>query len=122
MERKVGSIAPLVSELAHFCQLHEAGEGRGAVDGMLAHLRKDWADLPAVELPAVSGRDRDSEELALIIIGDVGEVAEILLARDDADRTLAWARPGALRGGGRGARLKKPRPSPGRAPSPVPAA
>jgi hypothetical protein len=91
MERKVAWMTPLVSELAHLCQLHEAGDPDAAA-GMLAHLREDWTDVPAVELPAVSDRERDAEELALIIVGDVGEVAEILLARDDAERTLGWAR------------------------------
>jgi hypothetical protein len=92
VERTVAWVTPLVSELQHFCQRHEEGERGGAAAGMLAHLRHDWADLPVVDLPPVIDRDRDAEELALIIIRDVGEVADILLAGDVGEARLGWAR------------------------------
>lgn len=93
MERTVGWMTPLVSELQHFCQRHEEGKRGGAGAGMLAHLRQDWADVPAAELPPPGDDERDPEELALMIVRDVGEVADILLgAGDDVDQRLGWSR------------------------------
>jgi hypothetical protein len=91
VERTVGWMTPLVSELQQFCQRHEEVDD-GAADGMLEHLRHDWADIPVVNLPPIPDDDRDPEELALMIIRDVGEVAEILLAADDVEGRLAWSR------------------------------
>jgi len=92
VERNVGWITPLVSELQHFCERHEEDDRGNAAAGMLAHLRRDWADVPVLSLPPVTGSDRDPEELALVIIHDVGEVAEILLAAGDLDERLGWSR------------------------------
>jgi hypothetical protein len=92
VERKVGWMTPLVSGLQHFCERHEEGAGAGAAAGLLAHLRNDWAEVPVVNLPAVTGDVRDPEELALVIVRDVGEVAAVLLDASDSDETLGWAR------------------------------
>jgi hypothetical protein len=91
MERTVGWMTPLVSELQQFCQHHEEGDRAGAAAGMLAHLRHDWADVPVVSLPPVTGEVRDPEELALVIVRDVGEVAGVLLDSADSEQSLGWA-------------------------------
>ena len=92
VRRTVAWITPLVSELQSFCQHHEEGRGYCAAVGMLEHLRHDWVGVPDMVLPAPEYEDRDREELALMIVRDVGEVAAILLPDDLAEARLAWAR------------------------------
>jgi hypothetical protein len=89
---RVSWITPLVTELQCFCQRHEEGDAGGAAAAMLAHLHHDWIDIPLLNLPPVVDEDRDPEELAMLIVSDVGEVAEILSATDDPRERLAFAR------------------------------
>jgi hypothetical protein len=85
-------MGPLVMELQCFCQRHEEGDHGGAAAGMLAHLRHDWGEVPIADLPPGEDQDRSLEELALMVIRDVGEVADFLLGADDLEEKLGWAR------------------------------
>jgi hypothetical protein len=94
MERTVCRMTPLVSELQGLCQSLEEGgrERRAAAWSMLWLLRHEWADLPVIDLPGITDEERNSGELLLIIVRDVGEVADILLTDEDVETKLAWAR------------------------------
>jgi hypothetical protein len=88
----MGLMTPLVDQLQQFCLGHEQWDGGTAAAEMLAYLQHDWAGIPQVSVEADPGDDRRAEELALGVVRNVGEVAAILLATDDSDERLGWAR------------------------------
>jgi hypothetical protein len=85
-------MTPLVDQLQPFCYGHESGDGGAAALAMLGHVRRAWPDVPEVEIAPDPDDDRDAEELALGVVGDVGRVAGILASAADLEKELAWAR------------------------------
>jgi hypothetical protein len=92
VEGTIVRIAPLVDQLARFCRGHQAGDRVEAAEGMLWCLRALWPEIPARAVPPAPEDDRDVEGLALTIIVDVGEIAQILITSEDPREQLAWAR------------------------------
>jgi hypothetical protein len=90
----IARLAPLVDQLQRFCRGHEAGHGRAAAATMLVYLRGAWVDVPEITLQFSSdrGQEVNPESLVLALVRDVGELAGELLASDDPDQALAWAR------------------------------
>lgn len=91
MEGQIALMAPLIDQLQPFCCGHEAGDGGAAAAAMLGHVRRAWPEIPEVQVPMDAGDRRDAEEIALCVVRDVGEVADILLS-DGPDEKLAWSR------------------------------
>ncbi len=84
-------MTPLVDQLQPFCCGHEAGDAGAAAAAMLGHVRRAWPDIPEVEIQPDGSGGHDAEELALRVVRDVGEVADILLSAEPEER-LAWSR------------------------------
>lgn len=92
MDGRIARLTPLVNQLQGFCRGHEDGDCGVAAAEMLACLRQVWPDIPDVALPSVPDDDRQAEQLALAVVHDVGEMAGILLTKNDPDEELAWSR------------------------------
>jgi hypothetical protein len=91
VEGAIARMAPLIDQLQPFCCGHEAGDGGAAAAAMLGHVKRAWPDLPPVDVAPQADDKRDAEELALCVVRDVGEVADILLS-SDPDERLGWSR------------------------------
>ncbi len=92
VEGSIERIAPLVEELQRFCRGHVEDDHGAAAAEMLAHLRGVWPDVPVASLPSEPDGDLGAEELALVIVRDVGEVAGQLLESREPAEALAWSR------------------------------
>jgi hypothetical protein len=85
-------VARLVDELQRFCRGHVEGSGERAAGEMLAFVRDRWIEAEEVELASEPLEGLTREELALIVVRDVGELADRLLGTEDPAGPLAWAR------------------------------
>ena len=92
VEGSIERIAPLVEELQRFCRGHLAGDRGAAAAEMLAYLRAVWPDVPGASLPSEPDLRLSAEELALVVVRDVGEVAGQLLESREPAEALAWSR------------------------------
>lgn len=85
-------LARLVDQLQAFFRGHVEGTGEQAAATMLAFLRGGW--IPAEDAALISeplaGLGRD--ELALIMVQNIGELADRLLGPEEPGDALAWAR------------------------------
>jgi len=85
-------LAGLVEQVAMFYRRHVEGHGAGACVDLLTWLEPAWPDVPRVSLPSEEQTVLDPASLALGMIRDVGELARILIATDEPERALGWAR------------------------------
>jgi hypothetical protein len=96
VEGSIERIAPLVEELQQFCRGHVKGDRGAAAVEMRAYLRDAWPDIPEAHLPSERDEDLGAEQLALVIIRDVGEMAGLALEADKLEEALAWARANSI--------------------------